>query len=492
MEGRGPADQGFLARAPPARPAEAGELVDCPANVAGEEGTLIADRTAAHAPRVPRLSPLLAAILVLGCGRGAPPDPAPTPGLAWDGSWPVLALSDPALSEHLVPLDAHAAVWLTPPDHAEARGWMDPGEVAVAFAGEASSARIGRARAHIGAARALDAVAQLDAEALCALGQRQEAYGDEVPEGYLFGVEGCLWAGDADGAARAWELWTARSADGPVELSAWPGPPEGPGAPGARRDLPVSGFDGGTGRAGVAYSRIYRSRGQEVEFAFVLPADLAATAEVLRGQASSALEGCRGCLDGAGEWLERPRRTPAGLCSLDAAAALPLLIGTGALRADHACPTGDDRPPTWSEGADVASLDDALARYVEQFVDSVEREAVPAGTLPREALPTLRAMVERAVVREMGLDAHAAGDAAVALWALGVAGGTDDTPRGARDPELLCTLSLVRFRAGTHRPVIRTLDAASALAGWESLGPVARAVARVEALPGAGVQGVMR
>lgn len=412
--------------------------------------------------------------------------------VAWEGSWPVLVLSDPAVSEHLDPLEAHAATWLTPPDQAGAAGWAAPVDLPGAFAGNGPSARIGRARALAVVSRAYDALATLDAEALCALGQRPEAYGGQVPEGYLFGVEGCLWAGDSEGAARAWTSWVDLGSGAAGEFDAWPPPPEGPSTPGTRRDLPFSGYDASSGRPSVAHTRIYRSRGQEVEFAFVLPADLAAAAEQLRQQGAEALEGCEGCPDGTAEWLARPRRASAALCALDPHAALPLLIGSGALRADQACADGDERPPSHTQGADLAALDDALAGYVTRYVAAVEGAAVPAGTLPREALPTLRAMVERAVAREVGLDAHGAGDAAVALWALEVASGSGEAPRGARDPELLCTLSLVRFRAGSHRPVIRVLEQASALPGWEVLGPVARAVARVEALPGAGVHGVMR
>lgn len=469
------------------------DLVHCPADDAEEEeGTLAWDPNPAQTSAALRLVALLAMFFVLGCGRDRAPDPAAAPGVAWEGSWPVLVLGDPAVSEHLEPLDAHAATWLTPPDHAGAAGWMDPAEVAGAFAGEGPSARIGRARALNLNARALDALATLDARALCDLGQRPESYGDQVPEGYLFGVEGCLWAGDAEGAARAWQSWGELGAGAAEDLSGWPPPPEGPLEPGTRRELPVSGFDPSTGRPFVAHARVYRSRGQEVEYAFVLPADLAAAGEVLRRAGAESLDGCEECPAGTGDWLARPRRAPAALCAIEPHAALPLLIGSGAMRVDHACAGGDDHPPTYTAGADLAALDEALAGYVTRFVSSVEQGAVPGGALPREALPTLRAMVERALAREVGLDAFAAGDGAVALWALEVASGPSEAPRGARDPELLCTLSLARYQAGTYRPVIRALEGAASLPGWEILGPVARSVARVEALPGAGVHGVMR
>ena len=109
-------------------------------------------------------------------------------------------------------------------------------------------------------------------------------------------------------------------------------------------------------------------------------------------------------------------------------------------------------------------------------------------------MPTIREMSRRAVYRRIGIDAMAGGDNAAALWALEIAAGADwsTTARGANDPEMVCLLALSRYRAGRMRSVIEVLDDASAEQGWENLAPIARTVARVEALPGDESVGVMR
>ncbi len=414
----------------------------------------------------------LALCVLQGCPRPTPTEEAP-PTLSWQDTWPCQVLSDPHLAEHLAPLDAVSALWLIPPSRSTAAPWPDAWALEAALAGDASSTHLSLSRARRTSAAAWRALARLDAEALCQLGRSPSSYGAEVAQGYLFGVEGCLWAGDLEGARAAWAHWERFGDD---SMQGWPAPPAALLDEDAllARELPHGGY--AAGRAPErAFSTVYRSRAQEVEFAFVLPGDLIAAARDLEALAGVA--------------------TPP--CDTARSAALPLLVGDSPLSHAQRCGAdAGDAPPAFEPGGEspISDLDGAVEAYLDRYIRAIEAEAVPAGLLPMEALPSVREMARRAVYRRVGLDAAAAGDNATALWALETAAGADWTTvaRGANDPEMLCSLALARFRAGRHRPVVQTLDALGAEPGWGALADLARTVARVDAMPGADSVGVMR
>ena len=418
------------------------------------------------------LASALVLVVLQGCPRPDPPrDAAPT--LAWQDTWPCQVLSDPQLGERLVPLDAVSAMWLIPPSRSSAVPWPDAWALGSVLAGEAPPTLSSLSRARSTSAAAWRALARLDAEALCQLGRSPSSFGAEVAQGYLFGVEGCLWAGDLEGARAAWTIW--EQLDG-TSAQGWPAPPdalldeEGLLA----RALPHGGYTAG-GAPGRAYTTVYRSRDQEVEFAFVLPGDLIAAARELEGLAGAA----------------------ASSCDVTAEAALPMLVGDSPLSHAQRCgAAAADAPPAFEAGTQspISDLDGTVEAYLDRYLRAVEAEAVTAGLLPAEALPSVREMTRRAVYRRAGLDAAAAGDNATALWALETAAGADWTTvaRGANDPEMICSLALARFRAGRHRPVVQTLDELGAAPGWGALADLARTVARVDAMPGADSVGVMR
>ena len=406
-------------------------------------------------------------------------------------------VADPDVVVELDPFEVHAGLWLLSPSRADAGSWPDPWELERTFGDRTTSAGMGAARALASAARAYRVLARLDAEALCTLGRRPDSYGDALPEGYLFGLEGCAFAGDDEGARQAWDHWQAFATPETLGRWDWPPPPADDGLP---RVLPVSGLGSADGpldaAPAAAHTSVYRARGQVIEYSFVLPTDLLRGAEDLERRAADALTRCAACPAGASGWVARPRESLPALCLAPPNKSLPVLIGTGVLAPGQACAGASDPPPRHHPGANrsVADLDDEVARYLTRYMTTVERGTPDREPLPAEMLPTVREMVSRAIHREIGLDALLAGDAATALWGLETAAGTDGatTPRGASDPEMLLSLALVRFRAGTTGPVVRLLDAAAGTPGWTAAAPVARAVARVEVLPAAEGPGVMR
>lgn len=414
----------------------------------------------------------LALVVLHGCPRPEPVEEAP-PTLSWQDTWPCQVLSDPHLDERLAPLDTVSALWLIPPSRSTATPWPDAWALETALAGDAPSTLLSLSRARRTSAAAWRALAQLDAEALCQLGRSPSSYGAEVAQGYLFGVEGCLWAGDLEGARAAWAHWERFGDD---SMQGWPAPPEAlleeDGL--LSRELPHGGYT--AGRAPErAFATVYRSRDQAVEFAFVLPGDLIAAARDLEALAGGA--------------------TPT--CDITGDAALALQVGESPLSHAQRCGSAaGDAPPSFEPGGEspISDLDGAVEAYLDRYTRAVETGAVGAGILPMEALPSVREMARRAVYRRVGLDAAATGDNATALWALETAAGADWTTvaRGANDPEMLCSLALARFRAGRHRPVVQTLDGLGAAPGWSALADLARTVARVDAMPGADSVGVMR
>jgi len=414
---------------------------------------------------------VLVLVTLLGCRRSAPVvTEAPT--LAWQDTWPVLVLTDPHLPQHLDPLDAVSGLWLISPARSDAAPWPDAWTLPTHLGAETPAAQLSLARATAAAAGAWRTLAQLDAEALCQLGRSPAAYGDEVPVGYLYGVEGCLWAGDLEGARAAWANYGAAAG---AERIDWPAvPDELPAAAElAARALPHGGHAPGA-PPGRAHATFYRSREQSVEYAFVLPGDLFAAAADLEERA--------GEIDA---------------CEIDAAEALPLLVADSPL--SHAQRCGEARgeaPPVFEAGgaSPISDLDGAVEAYLDGYLAAVEAGAAADGSLPLEALPSIREMARRGVYRRVGLDAAAGGDNATALWALETAAGADwsTASRGANDPEMICSLALARFRAGRYRPVVQSLDDLGAAPGWSALRDLARTVARVDAMPGADSVGVMR
>ena len=406
-----------------------------------------------------------------GCRRVEPVE-GDAPTLAWQDTWPVQVLTDPDLPQRLEPIDAVSALWLIPPSRAGAAPWPDAWSLSAHVGSETSSAKLSQARATAVSAAAWRALAQLDAEALCQLGRSPAAYGEEVPVGYLYGVEGCLWAGDLEGARAA---WANHEAFGGPERIDWPTVPDQlpDGEALAARELPHSGYATGAAPS-RAHVSVYRSRDQAVEYAFVLPGDLFEAADELESVAQSM--------------------NPCDLAPLDA---LPLLVADSPL--SHAQRCGDARdeaPPFFDAGAasSISDLDGVVEAYLDQYLAAVEAGAISGGLLPVEALPSIRDMARRAMYRRVGLDAAAGGDNATALWSLETAAGADWTTvaRGANDPEMICSLALARFRAGRYRPVVQTLDELGAAPGWSALRDLARTVARVDAMPGADSVGVMR
>ena len=434
----------------------------------------------------------LVATFPFACRRAPPPEPEGPPQ-AWRDTWPVLVLIDPQLAEHLAPLEGYSATYLASPTRTGSEPWFDPWAVEERFAGEETSAHIGRARALGMASAAWSHLAELDAEGLCRLGRSAASFGPDVPVGYLFGAEGCLWAGDAEGARQAWSHWQQTRGD---EALDWPAPPEGeaPGDP-ALRVLPLSGWvdrDSGPSASApdAAYRTVYRSHGQDVEFSFLLPGDLVRTARHLEHLASQELAECEGCPTDLAGFLAGNGQGE--ICSHDPLAALPAMVGRSPLSLGQACGREPSAAPASfpRDGATIADLDGALEAYLGAYLRTIEAEAVDM--LPIEAMPTVRELASRSLHRRVGLDAMAADDNATAMWALESAAGPAAAPRGANDPEMVCSLVLARFRAGHFRPAIQTLDDAGALAGWEGLRVLARTVARVEVLPAAESVGVMR
>ena len=430
------------------------------------------------------------ALAAAGC-REPIVEPLPPPSDTWRDTWPVLVLNDPDVALHLSPIEVYGSTWLVSPTHPSAGPWLDPWSSPLS--GTPLSARLGHARSLLEAAAAFAALAELDAEALCRLGVNPSSFGADVPMGYLMGVEGCLWHGDADGAAAAWSLW--RRFDGNDMLD-WPAPPSDitPDTL-AGRHLPFSGWAVGSpgpadGPPGAAYRTVYRSRGQDVEYAFVLPGDLARTATALQERAAAVLDGCDRCPADAGAFLRGEVARGGPSCSLQPGPALPLLVGRLPLALAHVCTDTTGAPPAYRAGAAVADLDGELETYLDEFLGAIEAlEALPA-----EAVPTARDLTRRALYRQVGLDAHAAGDNAAAFWALESAVGVNasTSARGGNDPQMVCSLALARFRAGHFRPVTGALDDAGGHPGWEPLRTLARTVARVEAMPGIDSVGVMR
>jgi len=437
-----------------------------------------------------------------GCGETEPAEGART--VPWEGSWPVVVLTHTNLDQSLDPLQAYSDMWLQEPSRNGAKTWPDPWTLEQRFAGDSASARIGRARALFQSAAAYEALGLLDAEALCSLGRHPGAFGDAVPTGYLFGTEGCLWAGDHEGALAAWGHWERFSATTRAELPSWDWPappPEDPGIYPEGRALPVSGWkdarpgaDSRRGPPGVAFRTTYHSRDQDVEYAFVLPTDLHAAAAELRAMGQEALDGCADCPSDAAAVLGGELDPAGPSCALAADAALPLVVGSGTLSLALACAKGDG-PPRYDgpQQREVSALDEEAEAYLVAYSSTVRAEAVGAG-LAVEAMPTVKSFSRRAVYRRLGLDATERGDNAAALWALETGAGADwsTAPRGANDPEMLCSLSLARLRAGRYRSVIETLDRAGEEEGWQMLVELARTVARVETLPGNESVGVMR
>lgn len=438
-----------------------------------------------------------------GCGKTERDHEVPS--VPWEGSWPVVVLTHTNLDQALAPLQAYTDTWLQEPSRNGARAWPDPWALEERFAGDTASAHIGRARALLQSAAAYEALAMLDAEALCSLGRHTGAFGDAVPTGYLFGMEGCLWAGDHEGALTAWGHWETFSATAQTPLPGWdwPAPPVADtGRYPEGRTLPVAGWKEGEppagtrrGPPGVAHRTTYRSRDQNVEYAFVLPADLHAAAAELRTMAHEALDDCADCPPDAAEVLGGELDPAGPSCGLAADASLPLVVGSGTLSLSLACAPGDG-PPRYDgpQTREVSALDEEVEAYLVAYSQTVRTEAVEGGTLTVEAMPTVKSFSRRAVYRRLGLDAANRGDNAAALWALETAAGADwsTAPRGANDPEMLCSLSLARLRAGRYRSVIETLDRAGEEEGWLLLVELARTVARVETLPGNESVGVMR
>jgi hypothetical protein len=158
---------------------------------------------------------------------------------------------------------------------------------------------------------------------------------------------------------------------------------------------------------------------------------------------------------------------------------------------DHPTP---GHPGVHGEPAAISDLDGEAEAWIDGYLAAVQAGPVADGSLPPEALPTVRDFTRRAVYRDMGLDAARARDNEVSMWALEMASGdvAATAPRGANDPEMICSLALARFRAGHHRPAVQSLDAAGESRGWDVASVLARTVARVETLPGADSVGVMR
>ncbi len=457
-------------------------------------------------PATPRSLPSCLAALMLagvlaavpGCRREQAPPTRDLPQVGWQGSWPVEVLSDPQLAVRLEPLDAWSATWLLAPERGNAPGWPSSWALGESFPGDGPSAGAGRARALDMHAAAWDALADLDAEALCRLGRSESAYGRDVPVGYLYGVEGCLWAGDAEGATLAWSHH--RTFAPQRQEIAWPEPPVGipTRAELAGRSLPHGGWADGDTRSGPpspAFTAVYSSRDQDVEYAFVLPGDLWRVARWLEASAEAAWDACDGCPADARAWVDGTATADSAACG-EPGSLLPLLVGGLPLAAAHVCHDGTPAAPGYPATGDAAisDLDGAAEAWLDGYLQAVEAEAVGAGTLLPEALPTIRDFARRAVYRALGLAALRAGDNEVALWSLAMAAGdtAGTAPRGANDPEMICSLALARFRAGHHRPAVVSLDEVGEGPGWEVAAALARTVARVETLPGADSVGVMR
>ncbi len=462
-----------------------------------------------HRSTLPRGAALLATLglLCASCHRGGEATPQ-GPTVPCRETWPVLLLSAADPGAALAPIEAFAATWLRGPSRSDAPPWTDPREVESLFAGGGASPAIGRARALLQLAGAFDALSLLDAEALCALARHPSAYGSALPEGHLIGAEACLWAGEADGAAAAWDLASSAARDAHRSLAwTWPTLPEvaPPPAELARRELPIHGWSGGgdgtapvTALPTAAHRDVHRSHGQTVEYAFVLPGDLWSAARAFEARAANVIAACAGCPEDLADWLDG-RAAPGGpACSTPPGAALPLTVGTGWMLPSHACAAAgaSGAPPryTGADDTDIGALDEAAEAYLTAYARSVRGGPVADGTLADEAMPTVREMSRRAVYRRLGIEAMSAGDNAAALWALEIAAGADwsTTARGANDPEMVCLLALARYRAGRMRSVIEVLDDAGEERGWEILADIARTVARVEALPGDESVGVMR
>mgnify|MGYP001166448070 CR=1 FL=1 len=381
---------------------------------------------------------LLALVVLTACAPKEAPAPAPMSADELAKTWLWQLAFDSPLSSSEAPL---ASRWLGGAgEDWPATSWSQPGV-------RPSSSLAARAARED--AQALALLADIYDHALCRFAQTDASFGQELPEGYLFGLESCRAVEDERGAERALRL--------AERLGATPGGGTNPSGP-----LEASLADLLPDSPKVVTERVLNLDGELLRYRFLRPG-------VLHRFTRDSGGGDRANVDEVdfGRRLATSAWTEGSLPELPRAEVI--LEGSGS-------------PPHL--GAVEQAAEETLDVLGRSLRDHGARVVPP---LEGGDIKALLAWARRALYRDLGLALLADDQSELALPLLEEAAGSSARlrPGPGLDPVLLLGVVKARYEQNQGLRAADLLRTISEQSGWAAADVVADLIARIEVLPDA-------